>query len=242
MSCWVPRLQPYPAFSGTIQESPTIPVSWPSRLPLVQQMFAGVCEQKVVITIVNIDPDQNRTWHFKSLAEHGRDRSLAVVGDYMPRVAESRNGELWFISPDGISVIDPRHLPSDKLLPPGPHRAGHSRSQSVLGKYVGRCAIEAPPTPHRHELEIDYTALSLVAPDKVLFRYKLEGWDQDWRDAGTRRQAFYGDLPPRRYTFRVNARNNSGLWNEAGACQSGDDSAPRDVTHSLPEAARTSTC
>jgi PAS domain S-box-containing protein len=66
------------------------------------------------------------------------------------------------------------------------------------------------------ELEIDYSALSLVVPEKVLFRYKLEGWDQDWQDAGTRRQAFYSNLPPRNYTFRVQACNNSGLWNEAG--------------------------
>ena len=74
------------------------------------------------------------------------------------------------------------------------------------------------PLPARvRDLEIDYTALSLVAPEKVLFRYKLEGWDSDWQDAGTRRQAFYGNLPPRNYRFRVRASNNSGVWNEAGA-------------------------
>src|SRR6202035_2676226 len=71
------------------------------------------------------------------------------------------------------------------------------------------------PSPVR-ELEIDYSALSLVVPEKVLFRYKLEGWDQDWQDANTRRQAFYSNLPPRNYTFRVKACNNSGLWSEAG--------------------------
>ena len=67
------------------------------------------------------------------------------------------------------------------------------------------------------DLEIDYTALSLVAPEKVRFRYKLEGHDRDWKDAGNRRQAFYNDLPPRNYRFRVMASNNSGVWNEAGA-------------------------
>ena len=64
--------------------------------------------------------------------------------------------------------------------------------------------------------QIDYTALSLVAPEKVRFRYKLEGRDADWQDADTRRQAFYSDLPPRSYRFRVAACNNNGLWNEAG--------------------------
>jgi len=71
--------------------------------------------------------------------------------------------------------------------------------------------------PLVRDLEIDYTALSLVAPEKVFFRYKLEGWDPDWQDAGTRRQAFYSNLPPRSYTFRVKACNNSGVWNEAGS-------------------------
>ena len=51
----------------------------------------------------------------------------------------------------------------------------------------------------------------------MLFRYKLEGWDRDWQDAGTRRQAFYSNLPPRNYRFRVMACNNSGVWNEAGS-------------------------
>ncbi len=66
------------------------------------------------------------------------------------------------------------------------------------------------------DLEIDYTALSLVVPEKVRFRYKLEGWDSDWQDVGNRRQAFYSNLSPRNYRFRVMACNNSGVWNETG--------------------------
>ena len=66
------------------------------------------------------------------------------------------------------------------------------------------------------DLRIDYTALSLVAPEKMRFRYKLEGQDPDWQDVGTRRQAFYNDLRPGNYRFRVTASNNSGVWNEAG--------------------------
>jgi signal transduction histidine kinase len=71
--------------------------------------------------------------------------------------------------------------------------------------------------PQVRDLQIDYTALSLVAPEKVFFRYKLEGWDRDWQEAGTRRQAFYSNLPPHKYTFRVKACNDSGVWNDAGA-------------------------
>jgi signal transduction histidine kinase len=66
-------------------------------------------------------------------------------------------------------------------------------------------------------VQIDYTALSLAEPRKVRFRYKLEGFDPDWRDAGTRRQAFYTNLSPRAYRFRVLACNNDGIWNESGA-------------------------
>jgi signal transduction histidine kinase len=71
--------------------------------------------------------------------------------------------------------------------------------------------------PHTRDIEIDYTALSLAEPRKVRFRYKLEGFDPDWRDAGTRRQAFYTNLRPQTYRFRVLACNNDGVWNEAGA-------------------------
>jgi len=143
-------------------------------------------------------------------------RLLAVVGDYTPRVAKSSDGKLWFSVPDGISVIDPHHLPFNKLPPP-------VHIEKVIAdreEYGENLSGEAQSKPHLpplvRQLEIDYAALSLVAPEKVSFRYKLEGWDRDWQDAGTRRQAFYSNLPPRNYTFRVKACNNSGLWNEAG--------------------------
>ena len=143
-------------------------------------------------------------------------RLLAVVGDYTPRVAKSSDGKLWFSVPDGISVVDPHHLPFNKLPPP----VHIEKVAADRKEYWENLSGDAPSIvrlpPLVHELEIDYTALSLVAPEKVFFRYKLDGWDQDWQDAGTRRQAFYGNLPPRKYTFRVEACNNSGLWNEAG--------------------------
>jgi signal transduction histidine kinase len=71
--------------------------------------------------------------------------------------------------------------------------------------------------PLTRDIEIDYTALSLAEPRNVRFRYKLEGFDSEWRDVGGRRQAFYTNLPPRAYRFRVLGSNNDGVWNEAGA-------------------------
>jgi PAS domain S-box-containing protein len=143
-------------------------------------------------------------------------RTLAVVGDYTPRVAKSADGKLWFSVPDGISVIDPHHLPFNKLPPPVHIEKVIADRKEYLENLSGGAPSNPRLPPLVRELEIDYTALSFVAPEKVLFRYKLEGWDQDWQDAGTRRQAFYSNLPPRNYTFRVKACNNSGLWNEAG--------------------------
>jgi signal transduction histidine kinase/ligand-binding sensor domain-containing protein len=143
-------------------------------------------------------------------------RTLAVVGDYTPRVAKSGDGKLWFMSPDGISVVDPHHLPFNKLPPP-------VHIEKVIAdrkEYRENLLGDAPSNPHLpplvRELEIDYTALSLVAPEKIRFRDKLEGWDHDWQDAGNRRQAFYTNLSPGKYRFRVAACNNSGVWNEAG--------------------------
>ena len=144
-------------------------------------------------------------------------RILAVVGDYTPRVAKSADGKLWFSVPDGISVIDPHHIPFNKLPPPVHIEKVIADRKEYLENLSGAAPSNPRLPPLVRELEIDYTALSLVAPEKVFFRYKLEGWDQDWQDAGTRRQAFYSNLPPRNYTFRVKACNSSGLWNEAGA-------------------------
>jgi signal transduction histidine kinase/ligand-binding sensor domain-containing protein len=138
-------------------------------------------------------------------------RSLEDVGGYTPHAAKSSDGRLWFLPSDGASVVDPRHLPFNKLPPPV-----HIEQITANRKpYHADDGLALPP--RIRDLEIDYTALSLVAPEKVRFRYKLEGHDEDWQDVGTRRQAFYNDLPPRKYRFRVTACNNSGVWNEAGA-------------------------
>ena len=81
--------------------------------------------------------------------------------------------------------------------------------------YAAQEALKLPALTR--DLEVDYTALSFAAPKKVLFRYMLEGHDTSWQEPGTRRQAFYNDLPPKKYRFRVIACNNDGVWNETGA-------------------------
>src|SRR5215510_2388295 len=126
------------------------------------------------------------------------------------QVAKSPDGRLWFLPWDGVSVVDPHHLPFNKLPPPV-----HIEQITADRKtYDASSQMRLPPLVR--DLEIDYTALSLVAPEKVRFRYKLENWDRDWQDAGNRREAVYGNLSPGNYRFRVMACNNSGVWNEAG--------------------------
>jgi signal transduction histidine kinase/ligand-binding sensor domain-containing protein len=142
-------------------------------------------------------------------------RSLSNIGHYHPQVAKTPDGKLWFLPWDGVSVIDPHHIPFNNL-PPTVHIEKivvDRRTYDMLADASGN--LRLPPL--NHDLEIDYTALSLVAPEKNRFRYKLEGVDKDWHDVGNRREAFYTNLPPRHYRFRVAAANNSGVWNEEGA-------------------------
>src|ERR1700756_4336898 len=142
-------------------------------------------------------------------------RAVAEAGTIGPQAAKSTDGKLWFGGMDGGSVIDPQHLRFNKLPPP-------VHIEQIIADHK---TYEAPPDangqvripPRVRDLEIDYTALSLVAPEKVHFRCKLEGWDRDWQDVGTRRQALYSNLPPRNSRFRVIASNNSGVWNDTGA-------------------------
>src|SRR5262245_34315111 len=142
-------------------------------------------------------------------------RVRTFAGGWGPLVARSSDGKLWFTSLDGVSVVDPHHLPFNSLPPP-------VHIEQITADRKTYDPVSAPGghvrlPPLVRDLEIDYTALSLVAPEKVRFRYKLEGRDREWQDVGTRRQAFYSNLPPRQYRFRVIASNNSGVWNEAGA-------------------------
>jgi hypothetical protein len=108
-------------------------------------------------------------------------------------------------------VIDPAHVHENTLPPP----VDISALVADRKAYPLNSGVRLPP--RTRDLEIDYTALSFVAPQKVLFRYMLEGHDAGWQEPGTRRQAFYNDLRPGPYRFRVIACNNDGVWNETGA-------------------------
>lgn len=140
--------------------------------------------------------------------------SRSYTSGLSPQVARSADGKLWFPGLDGVSVVDPRRLPFNQLLPPVHVEQLIADRETYEASTEAGGRVRLPPLIR--DLEIDYTALSLVAPEKVLFRYKLENFDRDWQEVGKRRQAFYSNLPPGDYRFRVIACNNSGVWNEEG--------------------------
>jgi len=131
--------------------------------------------------------------------------------DFSPVVTRSVDGRLWFAHWDGVTGIDPLHLPINRVLPPV-----HIEQIIADGKiHVPASGLRLPA--QSRDVRIDYTALSLVDPDKVRFRYKLEGQDPDWREVLNIRRAEYSNLAPGNYRFRVTAANNSGVWNQEGA-------------------------
>ena len=162
------------------------------------------------------DKDTNRKIQATLFDNSDGVRSQALPWDYTPQAARSPDGRLWFLPGDGLSVVDPRHLPFNKLPPPVHIEQITADRKRRWQNLSGPAASNLRLPALTRDLEIDYTALSLVAPEKNRFKYKLEGYDRDWQDAGNRRQAFYTNLAPRNHRFHVIASNNSGVWNETG--------------------------
>jgi signal transduction histidine kinase/CheY-like chemotaxis protein len=121
------------------------------------------------------------------------------------------DGSLWLPSIRGVVRVDPSAISSNPVPPPVV-----IESLIVDGK-VRSLAKGARVTAGATQWEFQYTGLSLAAPERVQFRYRLAGFDEGWIDAGTRRSAYYTRLPPGNYTFHVRASNNDGVWNDTGA-------------------------
>ncbi len=141
---------------------------------------------------------------------------LGAPSSFGPTFAKATDGRLWFVTREDIQVVDSRHLSENRLPPPV-----HIERIVTDGKtYWENLPSSAPANvrlPARtHDLQIYYTALSLVAPEKVHFKYKLEGQDIDWREVINERDVQYSNLRPGTYRFRVIACNNSGIWNVQG--------------------------
>ena len=142
-------------------------------------------------------------------------RSAECNGGAQPSALKTRDGRLWFSTIEGAVIIDPLRLETNPLPPPV------ILEKMVSGTERMPMIPDASIPPGNTELEFHYTAPSLIGADRVRFRFLLEGFDHDWTDAGTRRIAYYTNLPRgRSYRFRVQACNNDGVWNYVGASYS----------------------
>jgi signal transduction histidine kinase/ligand-binding sensor domain-containing protein len=135
-----------------------------------------------------------------------------AVGVGHPAAWRTTEGLLWFATRKGVAVTDPAHL-TENLIPP-----------PVIIERLTADDVDLPLTipeqniaPGHISFALEYAGLSYVAPAKVRYRYRLDGFDQQWTEAGSRRIAYYTNLAPGHYRFRVQAANNDGMWNEAGA-------------------------
>lgn len=150
---------------------------------------------------------------------YGRDDGMESVlcSDRKPGGWKTRDGRLWFATGNGLVAIDPRVLKVNRTPPP-------VYIQDIVANGIPLALPSQPqetriPPGHR-DLEFQYTAPNFDRPERTRFKYQLEGVDQDWVDAGTRRTAYYNNLAPGHYRFRVTACNSDGVWNEAGTSQS----------------------
>lgn len=131
-------------------------------------------------------------------------------GGMSPAGVKANDGTLWFPTQDGVAVIDPRQVRVNPQPPPVMIEAAFiDRVPADI-----RQGLKIPPG--KQNIELEYTALSFVHSEQIQFRYRLEGLDSDWVDAGSRRTAYYSHLPPGKYTFHVIAANSDGVWNNAG--------------------------
>ncbi len=141
-------------------------------------------------------------------------RTRQMATNSHPSAWRSREGLLWFATPKGLVEVDPAQFRLNTLPPPVVlERFAVDNVDQPLHDSEPMLSIAAGHV----DFEFDYAGLSFIAPQKVRYRYMLEGFDRGWTEAGARRSAYYTNIPPGRYTFHVEAANNDGLWNEVGA-------------------------
>lgn len=154
-----------------------------------------------------------RISRINSVAYGKRDGMLDIEcnGGRLPAGIIARDGKFWFPTQEGVALVDPEAVYINPQAPP------------VLIEAV---TLERTPVdfqrgvtiqPGQRDLEISYTGLSYIKSEQIQFKYRLEGLDADWVDAGKRRVAYFPYLPPGNYTFRVIAANSDGFWNTGGA-------------------------
>jgi signal transduction histidine kinase/ligand-binding sensor domain-containing protein/CheY-like chemotaxis protein len=139
-------------------------------------------------------------------------KSKECNGSFQPAGWKARDGKLWFPTMKGVVAIDPRSL-GETPAPPGV-----LLEQVLINRHeVSPAASAIRSAPGAGELEFRYAAIGFRDPASTIFRYKLEGFDADWVEAGARRAAYYTNIPPGSYQFRVTAGNRNAVWNPTAA-------------------------
>ncbi len=152
--------------------------------------------------------------HCVSFDESDGMRNRECTGGGQSAACRAKDGGLWFTTVNGVVHVDP-HSPRLAPVPP----QVFVEEMSVMGRKVGGLDFGFPTAlaAGSDRLEFQYTGLSFLKPKRVQFRYKLEGFDREWIDAHTRRTAFYTNIPPGKYTFRVTAADSNSVWNSTDA-------------------------
>ena len=143
------------------------------------------------------------------------DRLDGVIGsitgsDWGPLMARTADGRIWVATDTGIASVDPRRLPVSR--PP----AALIESVRINGREMAVTEATVVP-PRARDIEVDFTAATLSASERIAFRYRLQGEDSVWREVGTRRRAYYTELAPGEYQFHVSASSDAGEWSDVGA-------------------------
>lgn len=138
-------------------------------------------------------------------------RNAECNGGLWPAGIRARDGRLWFPTQDGVAIIDPEHLETNPRVPPVVIESVLVDGRSSPLDHAIRIS------PRQENLEVQYTALSLIDSEQVQFRYQLAGLDRNWTPSISRRTAYYSHLPSGEYDFHVIAANSDGVWNQLGA-------------------------
>jgi signal transduction histidine kinase len=137
-------------------------------------------------------------------------KSVECSSKGQPNGIKAKDGKLWFPTTDGLAVLDPHAPEVNPHPPPVAIEDALADGRRIAGE-------DAILRPGQLSLDIQYTALSFIRSGQIRFRYKMEGLDPEWVEAGARRTAYYTRIPPGDYTFRVIAANSDGVWNTEGA-------------------------
>lgn len=133
-------------------------------------------------------------------------------GGSQPAGWKMRNGTIWFPTMKGVTIVSPQKLPTNTIVPPV-----YVENVSADGKDLEFVDNSVNLEAGSNRITINFSALSLLAPDNVRVKYMLEGYDTDWIDGGNSRTVSYTNISPGTYTFKVTAANNDGVWNTVGA-------------------------